>query len=76
MNDAPSPTPAIDPLRAAYDQLRELEEITQALQRRFAQNGRPYLTFRARELEANIHDMLDTIEHTCCGWEPNNHVDR
>lgn len=60
-----------------YDDLLEVHALlgdvvlaSQELQHRYGNSGRPYLAFRARELQHECFALLDVIEMRMSGWAP------
>lgn len=56
--------------RSADECLMDVLVATQALEQHYRDNGRPFLTHCARELEQDVHALLDDIERGYWGWEP------
>ena len=67
-------SPTITTMIAALEELYDIGIVAQELSDRFKSNGRPYLAYRARELERECHDLLDVFELLGTGWEPVNHA--
>lgn len=79
-DDAPARVVDNSPtLATVLNALVELEDVLIAsleLSARYDNARRPYLRFRSRELEGELHDVFHQLELLSSGWEPTNHANR
>lgn len=74
MTDGADTSPTLETMLNALADLEDIAIAAQALSDRFDKQGRPYLRFRARELENECHDLFHVFELLSSGWEPVHHA--
>lgn len=74
MNSPPDESPKVETLLNAIGELDDVMLAAQECSERFHRAGRPYLRFRSRELESELHDLFHQLELLSSGWEPTNHA--
>ena len=74
MNNAVDKSPKLDTMLNALAELEDICLAAQELSERYRERGRPYLRFRARELENECHDLFHVFELLSSGWEPTNYA--